>query len=123
VECCFQNAKGAVGLDQHQLRRWDSWHRYTTLVMLAHAILTVIAAHERDRHPAAVPGLIPLTVNEIRRLFAKLITNITRPASFHLPWSRWRRAHQAHARASHYRARTDAEHHRRPVPRVPGRAF
>jgi SRSO17 transposase len=25
IETCFQTAKGAVGLDQHQVRRWDSW--------------------------------------------------------------------------------------------------
>jgi SRSO17 transposase len=123
VECCFQNAKGAVGLDQHQVRRWDSWHRYTTLVMLAHAILTVIAAHQRQRNPAGEPGLIPLTVNEIRRLFAKLITNITRPASFHLAWSRWRRTHQARARTSHYRARGDGEHPPVLLPPPPGQAF
>jgi SRSO17 transposase len=108
VECCFQNAKGAVGLDQHQVRRWDSWHRCTTLVMLAAAILTAIAANERQR--AVEPGLIPLTVTEIRRLFAKLVTTITRPASFYLAWSRWRRLHQARARASHYRARGDIDH-------------
>jgi SRSO17 transposase len=112
IECCFQNTKGAVGLDQHQVRRWDSWHRYTTLVMLAHAILTVIAARERDRHPPDRTGLIPLTVNEIRRLFAKLITNTIRTAAFHLAWSRWRRLHQARARAGHYRARGDT-----PTPR------
>ena len=51
VEECFQAGKGEVGLDQHQVRRWDSWHRYTTLVMLAHAILAVIAARERHREP------------------------------------------------------------------------
>ena len=43
--------------------------------MLAHAILTVIAARERDRHTADDQTLIPLTFNEIRRLFARLITN------------------------------------------------
>jgi hypothetical protein len=91
--------------------------------MLAHAILTVIAAHERERHRAGEAGLIPLTVNEIRHLFAKLITNATRPTCFHLAWSRWRRRHQARARASHYRARTDAEHHPWLLPRVPGQAF
>ncbi len=110
VECCFQNAKGAVGLDQHQVRRWDSWHRYTTLVMLAHAILTVIAVRERQRRPSGQPGLIPLTVNEIRRLFAKLISHNTRPHSFHLAWSKWRRTHQARARTSHYRRRGDIDH-------------
>jgi SRSO17 transposase len=109
VECCFQNAKGAVGLDQHQVRRWDSWHRYTTLVMLAAAILTAIAVTERRWPPE--PGLIPLTVIEIRHLFAKLITTISRPVSFYEAWSRWRRIHQARAKASHYRARGDTDHH------------
>jgi len=33
------------------VRRWDSWYRHTTLVMLAHAVLTVIAARERDGQP------------------------------------------------------------------------
>jgi SRSO17 transposase len=108
VETCFQNAKGAVGLDQHQVRRWDSWHRYTTLVMLAAAILTAIAATE-SRRPGE-PELIPLTVNEIRRLFAHLITHTDRPPSFHLAWARWRRLHQARARASHYRTRGDVDH-------------
>jgi SRSO17 transposase len=108
IECCFQNAKGTVGLDQHQVRRWDSWHRYTTLVMLAAAILAAIAANERRQ--AVEPGLIPLTVTEIRRLFAKLVTAVIRPASFHLTWSRWRRRHQARARASHYRTRGDIDH-------------
>jgi SRSO17 transposase len=108
VETCFQNAKGAIGLDQHQVRRWDSWHRYTTLVMLAAAILAAIAAAE-SRQPGDT-SLIPLTVTEIRRLFALLITRTTRPASFHLAWSRWRRIHQARARTSHYRTRGDSEH-------------
>jgi superfamily II DNA or RNA helicase len=31
VEECFRAGKGEVGLDQHQVRTWDSWHRYTTL--------------------------------------------------------------------------------------------
>jgi hypothetical protein len=123
VECCFQNAKDGVGLDQHQVRRWDSRHRYTTPVMLAHAILTAIAVAERQRHPLGQPGLIALTVNEIRRLFAKLITNNTRPAGFHLAWSRWRRAHQARARASHYRTPGDVAYHPGLVPRVAAQAL
>jgi hypothetical protein len=72
---CFQTGK-TIGLDEPQVRRWDSWYRHTTLVMLAHAILTVIAARERDTTPATNDTglvLIPLTFNEIRRLFAKLI--------------------------------------------------
>ena len=53
IEDCFQAGKGEVGLDQHQVRSWHSWYRYTTLVMLAHAILAVIAARERADRPAA----------------------------------------------------------------------
>ena len=45
IEERFQTAKGLVGLDQHQVRRWRSWHRWTTLAMLAHAFLVVAAAH------------------------------------------------------------------------------
>jgi hypothetical protein len=86
AEICFQNTKGAVGLDQHQVRRWDPWHRYTTIVMLAAAILAAIATTESRR--SADNRLIPLTVTEIRRLFAKLITNTNQPTSFHLAWSR-----------------------------------
>ena len=73
--------KGEVGLDQHQVRRWNSWHRYTTLAMLAHAILAVIAAARTRQPHQATSELIPLTVNEIRRLFAKLITNTIRTIS------------------------------------------
>jgi SRSO17 transposase len=109
IECCFQTGKNAVGLDQHQVRRWDSWYRYTTLVMLAHALLTVIAAHERTRSPTD-PQLIPLTVNEIRRLFAKLITNTAHTISHVLAWSTWRRRHQARAKTSHYRRRGNRHH-------------
>jgi len=44
IEETFQTAKGQVGLDQYQVRRYDSWYRHITLVMLAHAFLTVTAA-------------------------------------------------------------------------------
>jgi SRSO17 transposase len=109
IETCFQTGKGAIGLDQHQVRRWDSWYRYTTLVMFAHAILTVIAARERTRHQPD-HRLIPLTVPEIRRLFAKLTTNIAHGITHWLAWSRWRRRHQARARQSHYQRRGHTDH-------------
>jgi SRSO17 transposase len=78
VETCFQTGK-RIGLDEPQVRRWDSWYRHVTLVMLAHAILTVITARERDNHAANPdPTLIPLTFNEIRRLFSRLAANTVR---------------------------------------------
>lgn len=39
IEEAFQRAKGEVGLDQYQVRRWEGWHRHITLCLLAHAFL------------------------------------------------------------------------------------
>ena len=104
IEESFQAAKGLVGLDQHQVRRWTSWHRWTTLAMLAHAFLAVAAAVERDTAPTAA-GLIALTVNEFRRLFDALLLATDHTLETLLAWSRWRRRHQYRARLSHYRRR------------------
>jgi SRSO17 transposase len=105
VEESFQTGKELTGLDQHQLRRWTSWHRWTALAMLAHATLTVITAHEHDQPPPT--GLLPLTVNEVRRLLTAMIITPVQAGltAFTLAWSHWRRRHQANARASHYRRR------------------
>jgi SRSO17 transposase len=113
IETIFQTSKNATGLDEHQVRRWDSWYRHTTLVMLAHAILTVIATRERTRPQPDEQKLIPLTVNEIRRLFAKLVATTRHTIDHWLAWSRWRRLHQARARTSHHRRRDHPTH--RPV--------
>jgi SRSO17 transposase len=110
VETCFQTGKNATGLDEHQVRRWDSWYRNTTLVMLAHAILTVIASRERARRLPADRSLAPLAVNEIRRLFSKLVAATVHTIDHWLTWSRWRRLHQARAKTSHYRRRGHPEH-------------
>ena len=42
IEVCFEEAKGQVGLDQYEVRRWDGWYRQITLAMLVHAYLAVI---------------------------------------------------------------------------------
>ena len=41
VEECFAEAKGEVGLDHYEVRRWEAWHRHITLCLLAHAFLAV----------------------------------------------------------------------------------
>src|SRR5919206_252270 len=41
IEEGFERAKGEVGLDQCEVRRWDAWHRHITLALLAHAYLEV----------------------------------------------------------------------------------
>jgi SRSO17 transposase len=104
IEESFQAAKSLTGLDQHQVRRWTSWHRWTTLAMLAHAFLAVATATERDTQPAST-SLITLTVNEFRRLFDGLLLVTQHTVTALLAWSRWRRQHQYRARLSHYRRR------------------
>jgi SRSO17 transposase len=104
IEESFQAVKGLTGLDQHQLRRWTSWHRWTTLAMLAHAFLAVATAIERHAHPAPT-GLIELTVNEFRRLFDALLLGGYPALTTLLSWSDWRRRHQHRARECHYRRR------------------
>ncbi|MEO6885306.1 MAG: IS701 family transposase [Jatrophihabitantaceae bacterium] len=104
IEESFQSGKGLTGLDQHQVRRWTSWHRWTTLAMLAHAFLVIATADERDHSPTPT-GLITLTVNEFRRLFDALLLAATHTIDTLLHWSNWRRRHQARARDCHYRRR------------------
>ena len=101
VEQTFQGGKGLAGLDEHQVRRWIPWRRWTLLAMLAHALLIVLAAAE---HAAGTPpGLIPLTCNELQRLLVRLILDPARRPADPETWSRWRRGHQYRSRVSHYR--------------------
>ena len=101
IEESFQAGKGLTGLDEHQVRRWTSWHRWTILAMLAHAFLAVTAATTRAETPPP-KGLIALTANEIRHLFTRLTDHARRNTYHLLRWSRWRRRHQARARDCHH---------------------
>jgi SRSO17 transposase len=100
IEERFQTGKGLVGLDQHQLRRWRSWYRWTTLVMLAHAFLVVAALTDPIRPPPS--GLTSLTCNEVQHLFAALLARPAGDLGHRLRWSVWRRRHQARASTCHY---------------------
>ena len=101
VEESFQAGKGLTGLDEHQVRRWTSWRRWTLLAMLAHALLAVIAVQEHTDQPAP-DGMIALTCNEIHRLFTTLVIEPRRVLTGPQGWSAWRRRHQHRARTSHY---------------------
>jgi SRSO17 transposase len=106
IEESFQAAKGQAGLDEHQVRTWTSWRRWVILSMLAMAFLAVTCANERDHTPAP-HDLIPFTLNEIRRLFDKLILVRTATEDTTWAWSLWRRKHQATARYHHYQRRSE----------------
>ena len=45
IEESFERAKGAVGLDDYEVRRWEAWYRHITLALLAHAYLEVTRLH------------------------------------------------------------------------------
>jgi SRSO17 transposase len=123
AEECFEFGKDYFGLDECQARLYTAILRHTVLVMAALAICAITAAQLRDRTdtqpppptrpdqpPPSDPGLIPLTVREVKRLFT---------ASLHHPepdghaehWLNWRRRHQARARWIHQRARLNREYH------------
>jgi hypothetical protein len=104
VEDGFAGGKELAALDEHQVRTWTSWHRWTILALLAHAFLSVLAAAQPGGNHQGDDLLIPLTRHEIRRLLTGLSQQLAAPA-IQLHWSRWRRRHQAIARACHYHRR------------------
>jgi SRSO17 transposase len=56
IEDCFEAAKGEVGLDEYEVRKWDGWHRHVTLCLLAHAYLAVVRSVAEDEGDAAKKG-------------------------------------------------------------------
>jgi hypothetical protein len=61
-----------------------------------------------DEQPPADPGLIPLSVAEVKRLL-NLFTRAWHGLAHHLHWDWWRRRHQARARWFHQRTRLRRE--------------
>ncbi len=108
VEESFQTSKGLTGLDQHQVRTWTSWHRWSVLVMLAHAFLAVQTATQRETENPN-PDLIRLSINEFRRLFIALILTPLRHRDRVLDWSLWRRRHQQRAQQCHQNRRSQPQ--------------
>ena len=53
----FERAKGEVGLDEYEVRRWQAWHRHITFSLLADAYLAVtrVDAVAAEKKGAAVP--------------------------------------------------------------------
>jgi hypothetical protein len=116
----FQAGQDLAGLDEHQVRRWDSWYRWTTLAMLALAFLSITAATE---HASCSPAAdqIPLTRNEIAALFSTLTIEPARDTRHRLRWPAWRRRRQLRARACHYQRQADHEDQPRSPAGIAGR--
>jgi SRSO17 transposase len=117
VEEDFEFGKDGFGLDQCQARLYTAILRHIVLVMAALAICAVTAAYLGDRTdtqspppvnpeqaPPRDPGLITLTVPEIKRLLAAALQP-SHPPGHAARWLHWRRRHQARARWFHRRTR------------------
>lgn len=116
VEEDFEFGKDHFGLDHSQVRLYTALLRHVVLTMAALAVCAVTAAQAKTRAPTPIlpttpdeqppedPGLIALTVAEIKRLFV-LVTRRLLPETHHLHWLWWRRRHQARARWHHHRTR------------------
>ena len=105
----FETAKGELGLDHYQVRLWTSWYRHITLVMFAHAYLTVMRAQSGEANStdliATAEELLPLTVPEVRHVLWQIVWPHVPPLWFVLAWSHWRRQHQARAKRVHTKQR------------------
>ncbi|MDQ5829600.1 MAG: IS701 family transposase, partial [Actinomycetota bacterium] len=55
IEDCLEQAKGEVGLDEYEVRKWEAWHRHITLCLLAHAYLAVLRSNAAKRGTATPP--------------------------------------------------------------------
>ena len=108
IEESFAAGKELAALDEHQVRTWTSWQRWSALAILAHAFLSVMAATEPPPACRHGSGLIRLTRHEIRRLLAAA-TAPGHDIEHVLHWSIWRRQHQTRARACHHQRQTAAE--------------
>ena len=113
----FTFAKDCFALDQCQARLYTAIARHAVLVMAALAICAITAALLKnrtdtqapppvrpDQPPPAEPGLIPLTIPEIKRLLAARTTRPL-PRWLVILWHAWTRRHQARSRWFHKRAR------------------
>ena len=122
VEECFEFSKDHFGLDQCQARLHTAIARHTVLVMAALAVCAVTAAHLKDRTdsqapppstpdqpPPPEPGLIPLTLHEVKRLLADALHHPT-PPGHATHWLTWQRRHQARARWFHQRTRLNRDY-------------
>ena len=134
VEECFKIGKGQVGLDEYEVRSWQSWYRHITLCMIAMAFLAVLRLssqtleapidHEKEQPKqiteqsksscdsfsqvpshSYLPMMIPFSIPEIQKLFYYMVSSKTFSTLYRIAWSVWRRTHQALACFYHSRRR------------------
>lgn len=56
VEQCIEEAKDETGLDEYEVRYWQSWHRHITLSMMAHAWLASVRYQATEKKGGLSPS-------------------------------------------------------------------
>jgi SRSO17 transposase len=134
VEECFKIGKSSVGLDEYEVRSWQSWYRHITLCMVAMAFLAVLRLssqtletpidHGKEQPKqiteqnesscdsfaqipshSHLPMMIPFSIPEIQKLFYYIVSSKPLSTLYRVAWSVWRRTHQALACFYHARRR------------------
>jgi SRSO17 transposase len=59
IEESLAEAKGEVGLDHYEVRKWEAWHRHATLCLLAHAYLGAMRRAARREEAGEKGAPIP----------------------------------------------------------------
>jgi SRSO17 transposase len=58
IEFAFEEAKGEIGMDHYEVRKWGAWHRYVSLCLLAHAFLMVTRLAARNKEVGRKKGIL-----------------------------------------------------------------
>ncbi len=73
VERAFQDAKGAAGMDQYQIRGWQSWHHHMSLVMMSMLFMLETRLEQKENHPLlSCPDIATLLANFLPRRDANI---------------------------------------------------
>ena len=110
--------KGETGLDQYEVRGYDSWYKHITLSCVAHAFLTVLrerigelpdllATYENTMGEFLKKEKIKVVISktEIRRIIACFIYTTAPDFSFRARYIKWKLKHQFMASVCHWKIR------------------